>query len=321
MPNTNALTNLGLQLQQGVPNGVLRQAIADNPIFTEESIRFALDAIVSKMLDKETLSLYPNKSIKGKKIAIIMAGNIPLVGISDLLCVVLLDGTPLVKPSSKDKALMEWVIGLLSENGVAIESLNDNSLPDAVIATGSDATNVIFKQKYGHLPLLVRGSRTSVGVISQTPTAKDAQNLWTDVFMHSSLGCRNIAHLLVKRGVDITPIIDVWRGISFHNQHITNNYRQKKALLEMTGKPFIDCGYVILRESPSFGASIGEVTYSYYENDDELKSLLTASADSLQCVVGEGYIPFGQAQRPALTDWADGIDTVEFLAGQIKVAW
>lgn len=313
MPNTEALTNLGLTLRQGVPKEVLRQAIADNPIFTEESIRFAIDAIVVKMLDEETLSLYPNKSINGKKIAVIMAGNIPLVGISDLICVVLLNGTPLVKPSSKDKALMEWVINILKQKGVQIDRLDDNFLPDAVIATGNDTTNVVFKQKYGHLPLLVRGSRTSVGIISKTPTPTEAKELWTDVFMHSSLGCRNISHLLLKKGVKIAPIIDIWRAISFNNQYIINSYRQKKAIFEMTDKPFIDCRYALLSESASFGASIGEVTYSYYENDNDLQSFLSANADSLQCVVGEGYIAFGQAQRPALNDWADGIDTVAFL--------
>lgn len=313
MPNTEALTNLGLRLQQGVPKGILRQAITDNHIFTEESIRFAIDAIASKMLDKATLSQYTDKSIKEKRIAVIMAGNIPLVGISDLICVVLLDGTPLIKPSSKDKALMEWVISILIENGVAVEGFDDNSLPDAVIATGSDATNVVFKQKYGHLPLLVRGSRTSVGVLSQIPTPTEASDLWTDVFQHSSLGCRNVSHLFIKRGVEIAPIIEIWSNRSFNNQHITNNYRQKKAILKMTGQSFIDCGYVLLRESVLFGASIGEVTYSFYESDSELEALLSQNTDSLQCIVGEGYIPFGQAQCPTLTDWADGIDTIEFL--------
>lgn len=313
MPNTEALINLGLKLQQGVPKEVLKQAITDNPIFTEESIRFAIEAVASKMFDKKTLSYYTDKSIKGKKIAIIMAGNIPLVGIADLICVVLLDGTPLVKPSSKDKALMDWVIGLFRENGISVESFDDNSLPDAVIATGSDATNVIFKQKYGHLPLLVRGSRTSVAMLSKTPSIEDMKNLWTDVFQHASLGCRNVSHLFLKKEVEIAALLEAWRSISCNNEYIINNYRSKKAILEMTGKSFIDCGYALLRESVSFNASLGEITYSYYENDHELQSLLSENANTIQCIVGEGEIPFGQAQRPAFNDWADGIDTVEFL--------
>lgn len=305
-----ALVNLALRLKQGVPHEVLRQALTDNPIFTEESIRYAIDAIACEMLSK--LPGYA-QTIRGKKIAIIMAGNIPLVGISDLICVVLLNGTPLVKPSSKDKALMNWVIDILKEDGVEIEPLYANSLPDAVIATGSDASNVIFREKYGHLPLLVRGSRTSVGVLSKTPTSEESRKLWIDAFQHASLGCRNITHLVIKRGVELTPIFNEWRAIPFNNQHISNNYRQKKAILALTGKPFLDGSYFLMRESPAFGASIGEITYSYYDEESELTAFLSENKNAIQCIVGEGHIPFGQAQRPTLTDWADGIDTIDFL--------
>lgn len=321
MFRTEPLAALGEGLKQGVPEKVMQQALTDNPVFTEESILFAIEAITSELLDKEKLeewiNRYPPKEIKGEKIALIMAGNIPLVGISDLICVVALGGTPLIKPSSKDRALMGWVVEVLKENGVDTEPLNDNSVPDAVIATGSDASTTVFKQKYGHLPLLTRGTRTSAAIITGDTTANDLRKLWTDAFMHSSLGCRNISHLLLKNGTDITSVANIWGTIPFGNKFILNNYRQKKALSEMSGQIFTDCGYVIFRESDKLDASLGEITYSYYKDNEQLQAFLSANRDRLQCIVGEGYVPFGQAQRPTLYDWADGVDTIDFLIGAV----
>ncbi|MEG2122055.1 MAG: hypothetical protein RRZ64_08375, partial [Rikenellaceae bacterium] len=207
MFNIEPIILLNKAFKQGVPQDVINQAIEDNTWFTKDNIRFAINAISSEMLDREKLNVwigkYSNKGLKGKRIALIMAGNIPLVGIFDLLCVIILNGIPIVKFSSKDKALMGWVVKVLQENGVEIETLNDNSKIDVVIATGSDSSNLIFKQKYGSLPLLTRGSRTSIAIIPNPLTQQEAVGLWIDVFQYFGLGCRNVSHLLIKRGVSI----------------------------------------------------------------------------------------------------------------------
>ncbi|MEG1936320.1 MAG: hypothetical protein RR132_02130 [Rikenellaceae bacterium] len=317
MFNIEPIILLNKAFKQGVPQDVINQAIEDNTWFTKDNIRFAINAISSEMLDREKLNVwigkYSNKGLKGKRIALIMAGNIPLVGIFDLLCVIILNGIPIVKFSSKDKALMGWVVKVLQENGVEIETLNDNSKIDVVIATGSDSSNLIFKQKYGSLPLLTRGSRTSIAIIPNPLTQQEAVGLWIDVFQYFGLGCRNVSHLLIKRGVSINSIAEHWLGKTINNQHFTNSYTQKKAIMSITNAPFIDCGCFLFRESNILDASMGEITYSYYENEKEKNEFLSNHKDELQCIVAEEHIPFGAAQRPTLNDWADGIDTIKFL--------
>lgn len=316
--NIQPFINLGKILENGIPEYITELAAAGNMWFTKENIRKAAAALSNGMLSEKYLvsieEKYGGETIEGKNIGIIMAGNIPMVGFADLMAVLILRGKAHVKLSSKDSVLMEWIISVLSsEPGIEIQKLDDESPLDAIIATGSDNSNLVFRQKYGHLPAIFRGSRTSAAIIDKPLAPDEYDGLRRDIFDYYGLGCRNVSHLLINRTVNIN---ETARNLSLKktdNSHYLNNYRQRRAILTMSGIPFIDGGFFVLRESPSPGAYMAEITYSYYSTDTEKNDFLKTHENSIQCVMGNGHLAFGTAQTPAFDDWADGTDVIKFL--------
>lgn len=313
MFNTAPFLKLSEFLADGIPEGIMEQAVAENEWFTPSSIDYAAKAIREKMLDRKAiekwLSYYPSKNISDKKVGIIMAGNIPFVGFFDFMCVVVTGAAPYIKYSSKDRVLMSWIVNFLKSQGIKIKELTDDSKIDALISMGGETSSRIFRKKYAALPLLIRSSRTSVAIIESGPPAE----LWNDVFLYYGLGCRNVTHLLLKKGVDIEKIAENWSGKKIDNQSFLNSVKQRRALLIMAGETFIDGGYFILKRSDNIKTSIGEISYSYFDTKNEIKNFIGSRNEQIQCVVGDGYIPFGKAQKPELWDYSDGVDTVAFL--------
>ncbi|MBE9488239.1 MAG: hypothetical protein IMY73_03550 [Bacteroidetes bacterium] len=301
-----------------VPKDIISEATIQNKWFTVPFIENSLSAISNDMLDKtkleKWLSSYPSKEISGKKIALIMAGNIPLVGFADLLAVLILKGTAYFKTSSKDCVLMNWVINKLKEYGCKIEPYNSNYEYDAVIATGGDIASKIFAKKYKNIPALIRGSRTSIAVIDRTLASRQLEGLWHDVFDYGGLGCRNVSHLLIRRNIGLDSIVESWKKYKAPLTCFKNSYLQKKAILTINNTSFIDGGYFLLQETLNSGvASLGEITYSFYDTYEEKDDFINQRKETLQCIVGDGQIEYGNTQRPSLNEWADGIDTINFL--------
>lgn len=324
---TDIFAALGDGLSRFGDDDRLRKAIDDamaaNEWFGENDIRHAADALRSRMLQREKierwLAAYPAVSHHTpKRVAIIMAGNIPLVGFFDLMCVLASGNIPCVKYSGKDTPLMEYVVSLLREieSGLRIEYFEKGMAVDAVIATGGDSANLYFGSEFAAVPHLFRGSRHSVAVLSGDETEADLRGLADDIFMYSGLGCRNVSLVFVPRGYDLRlPTRRMCRG--YHN-----NYLQCRALLAMRGIGFEDSGEaVFVRGAAEFPMSLSRINIAEYDTLDDVAEWLSANDGKLQCVVSSlavhsRVVPFGQAQYPSLTDYPDDADVMEFLAVQ-----
>lgn len=250
-----------------------------------------------------------------RRVLVVMAGNIPLVGFFDLLCTVVSGHRCLLKPSAKDTVLMEYVVGLLRDidPSVPVEFYDGTSPVDAVIATGSDNANRYFRTRYAGIPSLLRGSRQSAAVLSGDETPEQLAGLADDIWAYSGLGCRSVSLLFLPEGYELTlQMPDV-------NNKYKNNYRQTRALLAMQGRPFRDLGAAVAVEQRDFPAALSQIAYTRYKSLNEVAEWLAMHDDELQCVVTE-CLPysrraaFGCAQSPALADYPDDRDVIAWLA-------
>lgn len=300
----------------------MARAVAQNEWFSVGDIRFAVEALRSEMLDgakvAEWLRHYPTAQQRGaKRVALIMAGNIPLVGLFDLMCVLASGDIPYVKPSSKDSVLEGYVEDLLREiePELRIERYVEGADYDAVIATGGESANLYFRTAFEGVPSLLRGSRHSVAVLSGKESKEQLQGLADDIFTYSGLGCRNVSLLFVPKGYKLAlPVRKMCRA--YHN-----NYLQCRALLTMQGVAFSDLGEaVVVPSTAEFPRYLSQINVVEYDDLGAVKRWLAERDEALQCVVSgiEGLhsrtVPIGRAQLPTLFDYADERDTMQFLA-------
>ena len=238
---------------------VMRRAMEENHWFSQGDILMAVEAIREEFLDHDKLQKWAAAytMTKPQRVAIIMAGNIPLVGFYDLLCVVMAGHTAMVKPSSKDKPLTEYIIELLKdiEPAIAIESFTDSSQPDMVIATGGDQAARHFQSQYANIPALIRGSRHSMAVLSGEESEAELMGLSRDIFSYNGLGCRNISLIFLPAGTELklTP--------SKPNPMMQGNYAHNKALKTMLGIPFTDLNGYLAVESNTVSNDISQINY------------------------------------------------------------
>ena len=294
-------------------NRIIDEAIAANGWFTRADILRAVEAIRSEMLDREKLMAWLShytKTVEPKRVAVIMAGNIPLVGFFDLLCVVAAGHECHVKPSSKDSVLMRYVVEQLRdiEPNIAIYDYSTDATYDMAIATGGDDANAYFREHFAGTRTLLRGSRHSVAVLNGNESAEELQALHNDITAYSGLGCRSVSMLFVPRGY----MPDFKRGVA-ENMKLRRNIQAMRATLTIEGAEFWDAGAFIMRRGEDFAQSLAVVTLCEYSDIEDVKKWIEENAEHIQCVVSRSDIPFGRAQYPALTDYADGVDTMRFL--------
>ena len=310
-----------------VKNSIDR-ALADNPWFTRKEILRAIGAIRECMLKPEKiekwLAAYPALVVphEPKNIGIVMAGNIPLVGFFDLVCVIASGNRAYIKPSSKDRALMELIRCTFAICGEDYINYLDDSTPiDAVIATGGESAKLYFESKYAGIPHLVRGSRHSVAVLAGNETEKELAGLADDVFLYSGLGCRSVSLVFVPRGYRFSlPTRKMCKGYR-------NNYRQTRALLTMEGVEAEDNGTALFVRSDKaeFPKRLSQINVVEYEDIEEVCSWLVENDSRLQCVASnidglhKRTVPLGRTQYPELTDYADDVDVMEFLQSVVGV--
>ena len=298
---------------------VAERACRANGGFTPADVRRAVAAIADGMLRRDRLETwlapYPVPVAVPRRVLVVMAGNIPLVGFFDLLCVLAAGHRCLVKPSAKDRVLTEYVVGMLRELDpeVPVGFCDGSSPVDAVIATGSDNANRYFRAHYAGIPSLLRGSRQSVAVLSGHETPEQLAGLADDIWAYSGLGCRSVSLIFAPEGYE--PALQI---PSVNDKYI-NNYRQQRALLEMQGRSFVDLGCAVAVEQCAFPAALSRIAYAHYATLDEVAAWLAGHDGELQCVV-TGCLPhsrragFGCAQSPALTDYPDDRDVLAWLA-------
>ena len=300
---------------------VIARAVAENEWFSVEDIRYAVEAVRTQMLNADKISQWLSKypaigSRTAKRVAVIMAGNIPLVGFFDLMCVIAAGDIPCVKPSSKDYILEEYIEQLLLEiePELCIERYVEGEEYDAVIATGSDSANLYFRTAFDAIPSLLRGSRHSVAVLSGKEPQKDILRLADDIFRYSGLGCRSVSVVFVPKRYRLS--LEVRKMCRAYH----NNYLQCRALLTMQGVKFKDLGEAVLVSSKAeFPRFLSQINVVEYSSLNEVQTWLEENDDAIQCVVSnvEGLhsrcVPFGRAQLPTLFDYADERDTMQFL--------
>ncbi len=298
-------------------------AMRKNPWFTPDSIHIAVQNIAKQYLQKEKLQKWLAAyeiPIQPKKVGIVMAGNIPLVGFHDFLCGYISGHTLLLKLSSKDeiliahiiKKLAEWDPEVLGQIKIA-EKLNGC---DAYIATGSNNTSRYFEEYFGKYPHIIRKNRTSVAILEGNETEEELEKLADDVFLYYGLGCRNVSQLYIPQGYDITKLFKPfakYEDLINHNKY-KNNYDYYLAIYLLNKVNCLTSGAVLLVENPSPFSAVSVLHYQFYETKekDALIDKLKAS-NEIQCIVAKDQTPFGISQCPALKDYADGVDTMQFL--------
>ncbi|GIV35682.1 MAG: acyl-CoA reductase [Cyclobacteriaceae bacterium] len=306
-------------------NRLAENAQQENPWFTPDNVQRALTA-VSAYLQEDKLNTWAHRyafsNSTVKTIALILAGNIPLVGFHDLLCVLISGNRALIKYSHKDRQLTEHLMHKLTEFEPAFADriiLTDGPVKnfDAVIATGSDNSARYFQYYFGRYPHIIRKNRVSVAVLSGNETQQQLENLGEDVFSYFGLGCRNVAKIFVPRGFDLFVLRDAWKkfeSVIYHHKY-ANNYDYQKSVFLVNREPFTDFGFALLKESEQLVSPVSVIYWQPYHSMEEVAAGLEVLKDKIQCYVGnmaEG-IGFGKAQYPELDDYADGIDALQFL--------
>lgn len=323
-----ALSQLGQAIERHLASGdwegALNRATALNPWFTKENSRAALRSLAAHCLQPELLhtwlSAYPQlPHPQPKTIGLVLAGNIPLVGFHDWLCVLVSGHRALVKCSEKDKVLLpllwETFVALAPSYAEQTQFVERLKGFDAVIATGSDNTGLYFQQYFGRYPHIIRQNRNSIAVLTGQETEADWAGLATDVFRYFGLGCRSVSKLLLPQGYDLLPLLaylDHYADMMQHNKY-KNNYDYNRSLYLLNNVHHYANDCIMLVESPSLLSRIATLHYEFYADEQDLANKLAAQANQIQCIVGTGHIPFGQSQHPQLWDYADGVDTLAFL--------
>jgi hypothetical protein len=325
-----AFVKLGKQLQDMTPED--RQALAfvakaKNPWFDEANVSAALQGIIT-LLDEQYLRewLYPYhlKQVTPKKVGVVMAGNIPMVGFHDFLSVLLSGHFLLAKLSSDDDVLMRRLASML----VAIEPAFATQFEfvdmlkeaDAIIATGSDNTARYFEYYFAKRPHIIRKNRTSIGVLTGHEEEEDLRALGNDIFQYFGLGCRNVSKVYVPEGYTFDKLYEANEHhktiIEHHKYH--NNYDYNKSILLVNRVPHFDNGFLLIQPSEQLVSPISVLFYETFTSLPDLRHKLAEVKEKTQCVVSahgwlEGSIPFGEAQCPMPWDYADGVDTMAFL--------
>lgn len=303
------------------------QAKHHNGWFTEENLLTALRAWAQQLTQARMgkwLAKYPLTSPKAIRVAVIMAGNIPLVGFHDFLAVLITGNHVLAKLSSNDGHLLPFLSRYLIHLEPKLEpriGFTDSKLEDfdAVIATGSTNTSRYFEHYFGKYPHIIRRNRNSVAVLTGKESKEQLKALGNDIFQYFGLGCRSVSKLFVPPDYDFNQFFEAiydYRHVIDHTKY-ANNYDYNKAVYLMSDFKMLDNGFLIVKEDTGYASPIASLFFERYSALEGLKLRLHDDSNLLQCVVSEGIFPsevaFGQTQSPDLDDYADGVDTVEFL--------
>lgn len=290
------------------------------PEFTEAATRQMAEAYLNRGVLEQLAQHYafPRLPEKRKTVGVVMAGNIPMVGFHDFVAVFLSGHAQRIKLSSKDAVLIrhlaDTLIGWAPELATHIEFAELLKGCDAYIATGSNQSAVYFEQYFGKYPHLIRRNRTGVAILTGNETLEELEALADDVHLYFGLGCRNVTKIFVPKEYDFLPLLESFKKYNWlADQHkYKHNYDYQLAVLIINKKYYMTNGSVILYEAPGLFAPISQLHYEFYSDAAAVAAELSANPD-VQCIVGKGYIPFGKAQQPAFTDYADGADTLQFL--------
>lgn len=301
-----------------------QKAAGVNPWFIPEFIEQASFSISTQFLDETKLETWvsqyevPSIHERPKKIGLVMAGNIPMVGFHDMLCIFISGHRQVIKLSSKDEVLIPHLVAKMITWDSEVEELilfaDKLTNCEVYIATGSNNSSRYFEYYFGKFPHIIRRNRTSVAILDGNETTPELEQLADDVLMYFGLGCRNVTKLYVPEGYDFEPLLKALNKYEhFMDYHkYRHNYDYQLALLMMGNKMYMTNGATLLNQNESLFTAISQLHYQYYNGIEQLLESLKGNED-IQCIVSKSGIPFGSAQTPSLTDYADGVDTMKFL--------
>ena len=308
-------------------NKLLKDSYQHNSWFTENNLKLSLknwSAELNKKNIENWLENYKIELKSSKTVAIIMAGNIPIVGFHDLMCSLILGFKCIVKLSSDDKILIPLIVKFIQSRFDGFKEkvfFESNILKnfDAVIATGSNNSHKYFEYYFGKYPNLLRKTRHSVAVLNGNESDSELAMLSNDVFDYFGLGCRSVSKIFIPKGYDLDLLFNAFymkRFVIDHNKY-ANNYDYNKAVYLMSEEKFYDNGFVILKEEKKLGSPIACVYFEYYDDLVQVKNIIKINNQNIQCVVSNekifSGISFGTTQCPKLSDYADNVDTLKFL--------
>ncbi|MFN5183170.1 MAG: acyl-CoA reductase [Bacteroidota bacterium] len=306
-------------------NKIIETNFQYNGWFTIESMKKAVKGI-SFLLEKDELLSF-SKGLNGKNVktvAVIMAGNIPAVGFHDLLCVLLSGNKILIKVSSDDQFLIPFFAKVLIHYYPDLSEkiqFAEGKLTkfDAVIATGNNNSALHFEYYFSKYPHIIRKNRNSVAILNGSEKQEELISLGSDIFTYFGLGCRNVSKIFVPEKYEFKDFFQAmfeYRDVAQHKKYF-NNYEYHRALFLLEKIDFLDNNFMILRNSEQFSSPVSVLNYEHYSNIDDLKLNIKSNKEKIQCMVGnvdlENIVPFGNSQQPNLFDFADGVNTLEFL--------
>ena len=302
---------------------VITKAQSKNPWFTDANIKVNL-TYWSKKLTKHNLNKWISKynlnNTSRKNIAIIMAGNIPLVGFHDFICVFLSGHNSVIKLSNSDNFILPFLTDLIKVSSERIV-YSDSFLKDydAVIATGSDNTSRYFDYYFKNKRSIIRKNRNSIAILNGEESDDDLKSLSQDIFTYFGLGCRNVSKLYVPKNYNFDLFFNSIFGYKelINNHKYANNYDYNKAIYLMSEYKFLDNGFFIVKEGNEMHSPISTINFEYYDSVYILREKINLEDDNIQCIVSniefKGKVDFGETQNPSLNQYADNIDVMSFL--------
>ena len=304
---------------------VLKKSEIENPWFTADNQKYALKQW-SELLTEENINEWlqhysPSKT--SKKVGLILAGNIPLVGLHDVISVILSNHIPLIKLSSKDKTMLPFLLkkwSEFSEEAINFEFVERLENFDAVIATGSNNTARYLEYYFKNHLSIIRKNRTSIAVLKGDEKEEELKLLAHDIFQYFGLGCRNVTRIFIPQDFIIDRLFQSFldfKEIINHNKY-ANNYDYNRAVYLLNQDKFWDNNFVMLKEDVQLFSPLSVINFSRYSSLDEVKDFIAENEENIQCIVakndlGIDSIQFGEAQNPGLNTYADNVDTMKFL--------
>lgn len=305
---------------------IKEKASRENGWFIPEFVDIASNNIARSFLQKKILEKWADgyqitaTHANPKTIGLVMAGNIPLVGFHDWMCIFISGHKALIKLSSKDQVLIKHLSEKLNEWNADAATFSEFSEMlkncDAYIATGSNNSSRYFEYYFKKYPHLIRRNRTSIAILTGEETKEKLEQLADDVYLYFGLGCRNVTKIYVPVDYDFIPLLEAFKKYIYLADHhkFKNNYDYNLALHLLNKKYYMTNGAILLIEDPAIFSPISQLNYEFFVDKNDLSGKIP-DTQNLQCTVGKGFTDFGKSQSPAITDYADGVDTLQFLTG------
>lgn len=307
---------------------LISDSMYENPWFIPDFVRHRF-MVIAAMLEADRLESwlenYDTHTQVPKKVLVVMAGNIPAVGFHDMLCVLVSGHSMIAKLSSEDQKIIPAMARfLISENQRFADKVEFSTSIvknfDAVIATGSDNTSRYFNYYFGRYPNIIRRNRNSLAIIYGDESKEAMQGIVADILLYFGKGCRSVSQIMVPKSYDFSALIEVMQSFSFmaHHSKFANNYDYQKAIALVNGHYYMDSGFLLLLPSDRLSAAVGVLHYSSYDKPDDCTEYCNRNKDFIQCVVSDKPLPIptvrpGKAQYTGLIDYADEVDTLDFL--------